>query len=96
MVTKHKQEIHKNQHKKTKNQTFVHNFELPIVLIENVSPSYFSTQEVIESLDNLDNDNYQLQLSNSNFIEDFSNLPSACPIQSNEVLDLREALSDIE
>ncbi|CAG8625604.1 12394_t:CDS:2, partial [Gigaspora rosea] len=63
---------------------------------ENVSPSYFSTQEVIESLDNLDNDNYQLQLSNSNFMEDFSNLPSACPIQSNEVLDLHEALSDIE
>ncbi|CAG8724067.1 40586_t:CDS:2 [Gigaspora margarita] len=97
MITKHKQEIHTNQLcKKAKNQTFVHNFELPIILIENVSPSYFSIQEVIESLDNLDNDNYQVQLSNSNFIEDFSDLPSACPFQSNEVLDLCEALSDIE
>ncbi|CAG8674163.1 32540_t:CDS:1, partial [Gigaspora margarita] len=59
----------------------------------NVSPLYFSIQEVIESLDNLDNDNYQVQLSKSNFIEDYSDLLSACPFQSNEVLDLHEALS---
>ncbi|CAG8840384.1 14647_t:CDS:1, partial [Gigaspora margarita] len=65
IITKHKQEIHTNQlRKKTKNQTFVHNFELPIILIENVSLSYFSTQKVIKSLDNLDNDNYQVQLIN--------------------------------
>ncbi|CAG8459635.1 18142_t:CDS:2 [Racocetra fulgida] len=89
--------IHTNKsHKKIKNQVLVHNLELPIVLIEYIRP-YLSTQEVIESLDYLDNDNHQVQLSNSNFIEDFSILPSVCPSsQSTEVFDLREVLSDIE
>ncbi|CAG8541989.1 1784_t:CDS:2, partial [Gigaspora rosea] len=88
-------EIHTSKsRKKTKNQTLLCNLELPIMLIKNILPPYLSRQEINESLDHTDNNN---RLSNSNFIEDFSNLTSSCtPIQSKENFDLREVLSDVE
>ncbi|CAG8500475.1 3334_t:CDS:2, partial [Racocetra fulgida] len=61
---------------KTENQTSISDLELPIVLIEHVELLYLFTEEVIKSLDYLDNDNHQIQLNNSTFIEDFSNLSS--------------------
>ncbi|CAG8835458.1 31148_t:CDS:1, partial [Gigaspora margarita] len=67
------------------------------VLIEHVELPYLSTEEIIESLDYLDDNHNQIQLSNSTFIEDFSNLPSIrSSCQSSEVFDLREVLSDVE
>ncbi|CAG8516623.1 4830_t:CDS:2 [Cetraspora pellucida] len=98
MITKHKQVIHaKKPLQKNENQTSISDLELPIVLIEHVELPYLSTEEVIESLEYLDNDNHQIQLSNSTFMEDFSNLPSIrSSCQSSEVFDLREVLSDVE
>ncbi|CAG8512950.1 7118_t:CDS:2, partial [Dentiscutata heterogama] len=92
MITKHKQVIHaKKPLQKNENQTSISDLELPIVLIEHVELPYLSTEEVIESLEYLDNDNHQIQLSNSTFMEDFSNLPSIrSSCQSSEVFDLRE------
>ncbi|CAG8461617.1 7589_t:CDS:2 [Gigaspora rosea] len=52
---------------------------------------YLSRQGMIESLDDIDNNN---RLSNSNFIEDFSNLLSSCtPFQSKENFDLQKVLN---
>ncbi|CAG8790467.1 22828_t:CDS:2, partial [Dentiscutata erythropus] len=90
MITKHKQTIHaKKLLQKNENQTSISDFALPIVLIEHVELPYLSTEEVIESLEYLDNDNHQIQLSNSTFMENFSNLPS---IQKIKILAISVAL----
>ncbi|CAG8550306.1 24509_t:CDS:2, partial [Dentiscutata erythropus] len=64
---------------KNQNQTSLSDLELPIVLIEHVELPYLSTEEVIKFLEYLDNDNHQIQLSNSNIMEDFFNLLSIRP-----------------
>ncbi|CAG8766150.1 9849_t:CDS:2 [Dentiscutata erythropus] len=98
-ATQEKYQEKKQRQLEEEDQAVIYSLDFSIEFVENILPTcssqpYFSTNEVALSLDCINTQ--QIQLSNTAFVEDFSNLPSTNSLYLSEVYNSRDTLSDTE